>query len=83
MLLPWKANATQSNPSTIPNVTQTEPIRPQRRMGSLWWGVVHPLIYGISDKAGECAALVHSILSLVLLWLLLFFLFKQKIFLRV
>jgi len=50
---------------------------------NIWWGVVHPLIYGISDKAGECAALVHSILSLVLLWLLLFFLFKRKIFLRV
>ncbi|MBR5214142.1 MAG: DUF5009 domain-containing protein [Akkermansia sp.] len=50
---------------------------------SLWWGVTHPLIYGVSARAEEAAALVHASLSLLLLWLFLWFLYRHKAYLRV
>lgn len=50
---------------------------------SLWWGVAHPLIYGLAGQAGEAAALVHAALSLLLLWLFLLFLHRHKTWLKV
>ena len=50
---------------------------------NLWWGVTHPLVYGVSARCEESAALVHASLSLLLLWLFLWFLFRHKAFLRV
>ncbi len=50
---------------------------------SLWWGVTHPLVYGISARCEVAAAWVHAGLSLALLWLFLWFLYKHKAFLRV
>ena len=50
---------------------------------NIWWGVVHPLIYGLADKFHNATEFAHAGLSLLLLWLFLFYLFKRKIFLRV
>lgn len=50
---------------------------------NLWWGIAHPLFYGISARCEEAAALVHAGLSLALLWLFLCFLYRHKAFLRV
>lgn len=52
---------------------------------SLWWGVAHPLVYGsaaLAEPVGA-AAVVHAGLSLLLLWLLLWFLYRHRAFLRV
>ena len=50
---------------------------------SLWWGVAHPLVYGLAGQAGEAAAPVHAALSLLLLWLFLLFLHRHKAWLKV
>lgn len=50
---------------------------------NLWWGVTNPLVYGLSNRAGDAAALVHAALSLLLLWLVLYFLYRNKAFLKV
>ena len=50
---------------------------------SLWWGVVHPLLYGAAAQCGEAAALVYAALSLAMLWLFLWFLYRHRAFLRV
>lgn len=50
---------------------------------SLWWGVSNPLVYGLANRAGEAAALVHALLSLLLLWLFLYFLYRNRAFLKV
>ena len=50
---------------------------------SLWWGVAHPLIYGLSGLCGTAESLVFAALSLLLLWLFLLFLYRHKAFLRV
>lgn len=50
---------------------------------SIWWGVAHPLFYGLSAQFGAAAAPVFSLFSLVLLWCCLFFLYRHKAFLRV
>lgn len=50
---------------------------------SIWWGVAHPLFYGIAARSGAFAAPVFSLLSLLLLWCLLFFLHRHRAFLRV
>lgn len=52
---------------------------------SLWWGVAHPLVYGLAALAepAGAAAVVHAGLSLLLLWLLLWFLYRHRAFLRV
>ncbi|MBR5895069.1 MAG: DUF5009 domain-containing protein [Akkermansia sp.] len=52
---------------------------------SVWWGVVHPLIYGLAGMAapGAAASFVHALLSLLLLWGLLWFLYRRRVFLRV
>lgn len=49
----------------------------------LWWGVTHPLVYGLAGLSGEAAAFTHALLSLALLWLVLAFLHRHKAFLRV
>ena len=50
----------------------------------LWWGVAHPLVYGLAGLAQPAggAAFVHAALSLLLLWLLLWYLFRRRIFLK-
>lgn len=50
---------------------------------NLWWGIAHPLVYGLSSLIPGAEALLHAALTLLLLWLLLFFLYKNKTFLRV
>ncbi len=50
---------------------------------NIWWGVAHPLVYGLAERAQEAAPLVHAALSLLLLWLVLLFLYRNKTFLRV
>ncbi len=52
---------------------------------SLWWGVAHPLVYGLANVAAEPAggAFVHALLSLLLLWCVLWFLYRHRAFLRV
>lgn len=50
---------------------------------SIWWGVAHPLVYGLSAQAEGAEALVHAALSLLLLWLVLLFLYRHKAYLRV
>ncbi len=50
---------------------------------SIWWGVAHPLFYGIAARCGAAAAPVFSLLSLLLLWGFLFFLHRHRAFLRV
>lgn len=52
---------------------------------SIWWGVAHPLVYGLAGLAqpAEAAAFWHAFLSLLLLWLLLWCLYRHRIFLRV
>lgn len=50
---------------------------------NLWWGVTNPLVYGLANRAGDAAALVHAALSLLLLWLFLWFLYRNKAFLKV
>ncbi len=52
---------------------------------SLWWGVAHPLVYGVAGLAEQplAVAFVHAFLSLLLLWLLLWCLYRQRLFLRV
>lgn len=44
---------------------------------SIWWGIAHPLLYGIPDPLAQAA------LSLLLLWLTLLFLYRHQAFLRV
>lgn len=52
---------------------------------SIWWGLAHPLIYGLAGLAqpAVAAAFVHATLSLLLLWLLLWCLYRHRVFLRV
>lgn len=50
---------------------------------NLWWGIAHPLVYGLSSLATGAEALMHAALTLLLLWLVLFFLYKNRTFLRV
>ena len=51
---------------------------------SLWWGVAHPLVYGVAGLATPpAAAFVHALLSLLLLWLLLWWLYRRRAYLRV
>lgn len=51
---------------------------------NLWWGVAHPLVYGLAGLAEQpAAAFVHAALSLLLLWLFLYFLYRHRAFLRV
>lgn len=50
---------------------------------NIWCGVAHPLVYGPAGRAQEAAPLVHAALSLLLLWPVLLFLHRNKIFLRV
>lgn len=49
---------------------------------SLWKSVCYPLLGGLSSLAGSAAGAVYELLSLALLWLLLYFLHKHKAFLR-
>lgn len=51
--------------------------------GSMWQGLTHPLIYGLVRESAPYSGLAQAFLSLCLLSLLLFFLFKKKIFLKV
>ena len=53
-------------------------------MHSLWWGVAHPLVYGLAGLAQPVggAAFVHAALSLLLLWLLLWCLYRHRVFLK-
>lgn len=51
--------------------------------GSMWNGLINPLIYGLARESAPYSALTHSFLSLCLLSLLLYFLFRKKIFLKV
>lgn len=50
----------------------------------LWWGVAHPLVYGLASLARPVggAAFVHAALSLLLLWLLLWYLYRRRVFLK-
>lgn len=51
---------------------------------NLWWGVAHPLVYGLAGLAApDAVAFVHALLSLLLLWLLLWGLSRHRVFLRV
>lgn len=50
---------------------------------ALWWGVANPLVYGLAEQSGQAAAFVHALLSLLLLWLFLYFLYRNRAFLRV
>ena len=50
---------------------------------SIWWGVAYPLFHGTAAQCGEAAALVYAALSLALLWLCLWFLYRHRAFLRV
>lgn len=50
---------------------------------NIWWGVAHPLIWGIAEQAGAAGTMVHVALRLLLLWLFLFFLYRNRAFLRV
>ncbi len=50
---------------------------------SIWWGVAHPLFHGIAAQCGAAAAPVFALLSLLLLWCFLFFLYRHRAFLRV
>ena len=50
---------------------------------NLWWGIAHPLFYGIAARSEEAGALVFHALSLGLLWCFLWFLYRHKAFLRV
>lgn len=51
---------------------------------SMWQGMVNPLIYGLAEQAHSIggSAFVHALLSLLLLWLLLLYLYRRKIFLK-
>lgn len=50
---------------------------------NLWWGIAHPLTYGLAALSSSAEPLLLAALSLALLWLFLFFLYKNKCFLRV
>ena len=50
---------------------------------SLWQGCCEPLIGGLCARAGEAAQFMESVGNLCLLFLLLLFLYRHKIFLRV
>ncbi len=50
---------------------------------SLWWAATHPLLYGLSERAGAGGDFVHALLGLILLWLLLWALYRHRAFLRV
>lgn len=50
---------------------------------SLWQSICRPLFCGVAAHAGAAAAAVAEGLSLALLWLLLYFLYRHKAFLRV
>ncbi len=50
---------------------------------NIWQSAVHPLIYGLAELSGDAASLVHAALSLLLLWLVLFFLYRHRAYLRV
>lgn len=51
---------------------------------NLWQGIANPLIYGVSALAAPIggAAFVQALLSLLLLWLLLFYCYRHRIFLK-
>lgn len=51
---------------------------------NLWWGIAHPLFYGVSRLCGEeHATLLFALCSYGLFWVVLHFLYKHKAFLRV
>ncbi len=51
---------------------------------SLWWGIAHPLLGGAASSLFPThAALAFSILSYALFWLLLYWLWRHRAFLRV
>lgn len=51
---------------------------------NLWWGIAHPLFYGVSRLCGEeHAPLLFALCSYGLFWVVLHFLYKHKAFLRV
>lgn len=50
---------------------------------SIWQSAVHPLIYGLADRCGAASALTYAVLSLLLLWLTLLFLYRHRAFLKV
>ncbi len=50
---------------------------------SIWQAAVHPLIYGLAAHCGDAAPLALAAAGLLLLWLVLFFLYRHRAFLRV
>lgn len=50
---------------------------------TLWQSVCYPLFGGLAAQAGAASAAVMEALTLALLWLLLYFLYRHKAYLRV
>ncbi len=50
---------------------------------SLWWGIAHPLLSGVAGLCPQHEALLFSLLSYALFWLLLWWLYRHRALLRV